>query len=224
MNKLKPEQMCSVIFPILEGYFFTVEGGVVTWWRRPRGVRSEVTEGWMSTGHAFVGAVWESYLAVHKFEVYSLKSDLKQTSLTRFHVLHWELSSQLRTCTRPSATALHSFIINTHCQVRKRSSLECVLDDTCHQHPQTHMFLQIYLNWVTAKVSLGLHQKSLSHNSPAAALTRSSQKTHVTDRSMAGLISFRTTSGVNAERKVKDQPGLMLCCRAAALSILSLTQ
>lgn len=38
-----------------------------------------------------------SYLAVHKFEINPLESDLQETPLTRLHVLHRKLSSQFWT-------------------------------------------------------------------------------------------------------------------------------
>lgn len=34
-----------------------------------------------------------SYLAVHEFEINPLEGDLQETALTRFHILHRELST-----------------------------------------------------------------------------------------------------------------------------------
>lgn len=40
-----------------------------------------------------------SYLAVHEFQVDSFQRDLQQAALPGLHVLHRELSAQLRACT-----------------------------------------------------------------------------------------------------------------------------
>lgn len=50
-------------------------------------------------GSVCAEAAAASYLAVHEFQVDSFQRDLQQAALPGLHVLHRELSAQLRTCT-----------------------------------------------------------------------------------------------------------------------------
>lgn len=39
-----------------------------------------------------------SYLTMHKLQVNSFQCDLQKPSFTSFHILHWELTTQFRSC------------------------------------------------------------------------------------------------------------------------------
>lgn len=188
-----------------------------------------------------------SYLAVHEFEINPLKGDLQETPLTRLHILHRKLSSKFWTCTCISYNQLCNKMWYTQYEIIKRFSglrkPQCKLLHLVDTATSTITLGTLCLQWSVVMVAscwmllmayyLMLHWLMPSVTSQFGIFlitwyfSRSRSQTCFDNFLSLCCCLFRNLYWyhINAHLcNTHTVPGLMLCCLAAARSMLSLTQ